>query len=162
MKFAKLFLTLSLIVAAFAVAMPTTTTSAAETATITITQDQINSSYWVTNPSRRSVTSTVVTLNDGSATVTQQISPRSQQPRETVSVWTPRISANGRTIIWVLQSATITAQAASQAYVNEVSSSWRRIADNLIRSAIRQVRKGSYTITAVSVSPAGIVITITY
>jgi hypothetical protein len=161
-KLLKMMLAFSLVMVVVSVAMPLSTVSAATVKAITITQAQINSSYAVTHPNRRSVNSTSVLLNEGSVSITQNVTPRSQATREVVSVWTPKIVANGRDLYWVLQSATVNGEPVSASYITEVNYNGQRIMSSVINAAIRQVRKGGYVINSVTISPAGIVVTITY
>lgn len=94
MKLVKIALTASLLIAIVAFAMPLSTANAAGVAnsvTITITQDQINSSYWVTNPPRRSVTNRGVALGNDVVVLTQTVTLSNGKSYDTVSNWVPHI-----------------------------------------------------------------------
>jgi hypothetical protein len=130
----KKFFTLFALVAGLIVLAVPFAGVAAQDHTVVITEDQINSSYRVTNPWRRSVTNLSVDLQDGQAVITATLTTRVGSGRQaqtttyqTSSVWTPSIS-NGR-IYWTLVSATANGEPASQELINQInlsiSSSWR-------------------------------------
>src|SRR5690348_13408691 len=59
------------------------------TKTITITQEQINSSYRVTNPWDRQLTDVSVTVEQGQVSVAATVTKRGEAPVATLSIWQP-------------------------------------------------------------------------
>ncbi|MGQ9908440.1 MAG: hypothetical protein ACUVS2_06345 [Candidatus Flexifilum sp.] len=103
---------------------------AAGTRTVTYTEAEINASYRVTNPVRRSISNLSVDLQPGMAVIssTHTLRVRGQDVVYACSsVWSPVI-ANQR-LTWNLNSATCNGQPAPQQLINQVNasigSSWR-------------------------------------
>jgi hypothetical protein len=115
----------------------------------TLTEDEINSSYRVTNPARRSVSNLSVDLQPGQASIAATITRRAPRGAgttsyNTVAIYTPEVR-EGR-IYWTLQTATVDGQPATQELIDQINaalgSSWR----NYIRGQ-RPGRVASVTIT---------------
>ncbi|MBE0688868.1 MAG: hypothetical protein IH587_01945, partial [Anaerolineae bacterium] len=100
-------------------ALPFATASAqAATRSHTWTEDQINNSYRVTNPWRRSVTDVSVDLRPGQVVISStQVYRRATYQVE--AVYEPRVS-NGR-IYWTLTSASANGEPASQDLINQIN-----------------------------------------
>ena len=136
---------LMILAAIVVLALPFATVSA-QTATRshTWTEDQINNSYRVTNPWRRSVTDVSVDLQPGQAVISStQVYRRATYQVE--AVYEPRVS-NGR-VYWTLTSASANGEPASQDLINQInaslSSSWR----NYVRQQAGVGRVQTITIT---------------
>jgi hypothetical protein len=99
-------------------------------ATRTVTEDQINESYWVTNPPARGVSDRSVDLQPGQVVVSETWTRRAAAPRQVVATIIPTIN-NGR-VFWTVASATIDGAPASDellAQINaRINSSWRNYA----------------------------------
>lgn len=123
--FRKLTLVLSLVIMSALMVAPTF--AAANTKTITKTEDQVNSSYWVTNPAWRAVTDRYVDLQPGQVVVMETITRRGKDSVAVVVTYTPSIE-NGR-LLWTVVSVTQDGQAVAQELVDQVnnhrSNSWR-------------------------------------
>lgn len=130
----KSFRTLTLIVVVVAVLGALAVPALAAERVTTYTEDQINDSYRVTNPPRRSVTDVFVDLQPGQVVISGTITTRGQNTSSVAvtATLTPSIS-NGR-LNWTLASATANGQTASQDLVNQINSifnsSWRRYIKN--------------------------------
>jgi hypothetical protein len=99
---------------------------------VTITEQQINSSFRVTNPVSRRVTDVRVDLQPGQAVISATITLRRPAGQattsfQTVSTWTPVIT-NSR-LSWTLTSATVNGSAASTDLINQINAAigtpWR-------------------------------------
>ncbi|MFN8375532.1 MAG: hypothetical protein U0694_21985 [Anaerolineae bacterium] len=146
----KLLLLVSL-VAVFAVfALP----AFAQNRTVTVTEDQINSSYRVTNSARRSVSNLHVDLQSGQAVITATVTVRGGNSWNTVTTLTPSVSSSGR-VTWTVASVTVDGQAASQDVVNQINnsiaSSWRSFIRN---------QYGTGRVASVSISDSAITFTL--
>ncbi|MBI5669957.1 MAG: LmeA family phospholipid-binding protein [Chloroflexi bacterium] len=99
----------------------------AQSATVTWTEEDINSSYRVTNPARRSVTNVSVDLQPEQVVVNATVTLRGKTPVDVVTTLTPSIS-NGR-IFWTVTAVTKDGQPVSQDILNQINasitSSWR-------------------------------------
>ena len=97
------------------------------TRTVTRTEAQVNSSYRVTNPARRSISNVYVDLQPEQVVVSATITFRRGQPAQTETTLVPTIT-NGR-IYWTVTSAIVNGQPASAellAQINaSITSSWR-------------------------------------
>ena len=144
----------------FTLALPATSASAAtETRTITITEAQINASYWVTNPPRRSVSNVHVTVENGDVSIAATVTLLHKDPIDTVSIWKPKIVAGN--VYWVLTSATHNGQPVSAAVKYEVNSSFYRIRDFVRDSLRREFKYGPYRVTAVTLTSGLVTIDVT-
>jgi hypothetical protein len=123
--FRKLAVVLSLLVMSAIMVVPTF--AAENTKIIPKTEDQVNSSYWVTNPAWRAVTSRYVDLQPGQVVVMESIARRGKDPVAVVVTYTPSVE-NGR-IFWTTVSITHDGQAVAQDIVDQVNNnrtySWR-------------------------------------
>ncbi len=99
---------------------------------VTVTEQQINSSFRVTNPVGRRVTNVRVDLQPGQAVISSTITLRrpagqSSTTNQTVSTWTPTVT--GGRLSWVLTSATVNGSPASADLINQINTaigtSWR-------------------------------------
>lgn len=115
----------------------------------TLTEEQVNETYRVSNPARRSVSNMSVDLQDGQVSIAATLTTRAGRGTATtaynaVAVYTASVR-DGR-IYWTLDSVTVDGQPASQTIVDQVNaaigSSWR----NFIRSQ-KPGRVASVTIT---------------
>lgn len=120
----KLFLLFALVAALALAAVPAL---AAETRVKTLTEDDINSSYRVTNPARRSISDVSVDLQPGQVV----IDSTHTYPRGRVYHMTTTLTAsvsNGR-IFWDVTSVSRDGQAISQDLLNQINAwmaaSWR-------------------------------------
>lgn len=108
-------------------AMAFPTLAAEKTVTVTLTEDEINSSYRVTNPRHRSITDVNVDLQEGQVVISATfIAPKTSSVPVSVTL-VPSVS-NGR-VFWTVSEATANGQPASAdllAQINaSISSSWR-------------------------------------
>ncbi|MBE2183782.1 MAG: hypothetical protein IAE89_10185 [Anaerolineae bacterium] len=123
-----------LVVAALGTLMIPFVVSAQETTegrSVTITEEQINDSFAVTNPSRRRASDVVVDLQAGQVQLSFDWSNR--RPDDGVanasvsSIWAPLLE-NGR-LFWTLESATVDGEPASEEMMEQIntqlSSRWR-------------------------------------
>ncbi|MDX2141110.1 MAG: hypothetical protein SF123_23710 [Chloroflexota bacterium] len=114
------------VVALVVLALPFAVVSAQNTRTVVTTEEDINDSYRVTNPARRSVSNVYVDLQPNQVVVSATITYR-RVTYATVSTWTPSV-VNGR-LTWTLVSVTGNGQPASQDLINQVNASiatsWR-------------------------------------
>lgn len=124
-RFPKLIALLSTIFALLLLVAPTLADDSATTRTIT--EQQINESYRVTNPVRRSVSDRAVDLQPGQVVVNEIVTRRGQEPVAVVVVYTPSVQ-NGR-IFWTTVSVTRDGQPVSQEIIDQINnnrqSSWR-------------------------------------
>jgi hypothetical protein len=116
-KFVKPLVIVSAIVALLGAALPAVQAQAATvvpdrwqktTQTFTVTQDQINSSYRVTNPRDRQITDVSVTVEAGQVSVAATITKPGKDPIATVSIWQPVIRVG--LVDWKFVSATANGQ----------------------------------------------------
>lgn len=123
--FRPILISLSMVVVLVASALPA---FAQETHTITVTEEQINESYRVTNPIRRSLSDVSIDLLPGQVAQTATYTRRGHEPVELITTFVPSIS-NGR-IYWSVSSATTDGEAISEDLLNQINasieSSWRR------------------------------------
>lgn len=123
--FRPILIVLSMIVVLVMSALPA---FAQESRTITFTEDQINESYRVTNPIRRSLSDVSIDLQPGQAVQTATYTRRGHEPVELITTFIPNIS-NGR-IYWSVSSITAHGEAISEDLLNQINasieSSWRR------------------------------------
>jgi len=95
--------------------------------TVTLTESDINSSYRVTNPARRSITNVNVDLQPNQVTITATFTAPKTQPIPVSVTLEPTVS-NGR-VTWTVLSATANSKPASGdllAQINaSISASWR-------------------------------------
>ena len=161
MKTFKLLSVLAVLVAIVLLAAPLSTANAATvTKTFTITQDQINSSYRVTNPRNRKVSNVAVTVEDGQVSIAATITPRGQQAFDTVTVWKPILT--GGLVYWKLDSATVGGQPASTAQRNLLLIIHRIALRNRIWLLTRQgLTNHRYRVTNITLTPGTISITAT-
>ena len=107
------------------VAVPT---FAQDSHTVTITEDQINNSYWVTNPEWRAVTNRTVDLQLGQVVVSETITPRRGDSVAVVITYTPTV-INGR-VTWAAAAVTADGEAVSDPLLSQINShmasSWRQ------------------------------------
>ncbi len=123
-----------LVVAALGALMIPFAVSAQETTegrSVTVTEEQINDSFAVTNPSRRRVSEVVVDLQAGQVQLSFDWSNRRSSDgaanASVSSIWTPMLE-NGR-LFWTLESATVDGEPASEEMMEQInahiSSMWR-------------------------------------
>lgn len=93
--FRRIFIVLTVVVALAALAVPTFAQGTATNRTVTATEDQINASYWVTNPVYRSVSNAHVDLQAGQVVVSATFTYRRTGSFEGEAVLVPTIR-NGR------------------------------------------------------------------
>ena len=123
--FRKLALVLSVVVMSALMVAPTF--AATGTKVITKTEDQINSSYYVTNPAWRAVSNRYVDLQAGQVVVQETVTLRGKDPMAVVVTYTPSVENNR--LFWTVVSVTKDGQAVSQELVDQVNAnrtySWR-------------------------------------
>lgn len=123
--FRSILIVLSVVVVLVVSALPA---FAQETHTVTVTEDQINESYRVTNPIRRSLSNVSIDLQPGQVVQTATYTRRGHEPVELTTTFVPSIS-NGR-IYWSVSSVTADGEAISEDLLNQINasieSSWRR------------------------------------
>ena len=164
-KLVKGFLIAIAIVALLGAALPAAQASAAPvpaswqktTKTITITQDQINSSYRVTNPRNRAITNVSVTVGQGQVSIAATVTKRGQDPVATVSVWEPVIRYG--LIDWKFVSATANGQPVTPDLKQILIRIHQVELRNLVRGIIRHNSPTRIVVTAVAVTPGLITIT---
>ncbi len=134
--------------------------AATVTKTITLTQDQINSSYRVTNPRNRKVSNVSVTIQDGQVSIAATVTQRGQQPVDTVTVWKPVLLRG--LVYWKLESATIGGQPATKAMQNVLLVLHRIPLRNLVWQLIRRgLASRVYRVTNITLTPGTVSITAT-
>jgi len=126
--------------------------------TVTITEDQINSSYWVTNPVRRSVTNKHVTLGDGTVTISATITHHDGKTFDVVSVWKPYISRG--VLVFGFQSVTVNGQTATPSDRLQIILAHRWIVRDAIRDYVRHQVGGPFQYTSLTVTPGLITINV--
>lgn len=128
--------------------------AAQESKSKTWTEAQINASYRVTNPARRSISNIHVDLQPGQAVVTATYTRRGQSPVATSTTLVPYID-DGR-IYWEVTSVLANGQPASDELIAQINlsivSAWR----NYIR---RQAGTGHFT--AVTITGGDLTVTYT-
>lgn len=144
---------LTLIVLAATFAIPNAT-FAATSRTRTFTEEQINSSYRVTNPRSRAITNRRVDLQPGKVVITATWTRPRKAPVEVSSTYVPSI-VDGR-VNWQLIAATVDGQPVSaevQEQINaRITASWTRFVKN---------RLGAGRVTNVAITDNDISFTIT-
>ncbi len=130
----KPFVFLFTLIALFALAIPfTTAQTPVATNTLVLTEQQVNDSYWVSNPRNRNITNVVVDLQPGqaviSSTYTRRTTPAGQTTSVALSVTMVPSVVNGR-VQWAVTNATANGTAASGDLLNQINThlgaSWRR------------------------------------
>lgn len=125
MNVRKLSLVALLVVVFAAMAFPTL--AAEKTVTVTLSETDINSSYRVTNPARRSVSDVYVDLQTGQAVITATFDGPNISPIPVSVTLVPTVS-NGR-LTWTVSEATANGQPASADLLKQIntsiSTSWR-------------------------------------
>ncbi len=145
----KLFLLL-VVVAALALAI--VPALAAETRVKTLTEDEINNSYRVTNPARRSVSNVSVDLQPGQVVVYSTHTYPRGRVYQVMSTFTASVS-NGR-IVWQAVTASVDGQTVPQEVLNQINA-W-------IDASWRNYFKSKHSGRVVSVEISEDAITITY
>jgi len=115
--------------------------AAAVTRTWTATEDQINSTYRVTNPARRTVSDVSVDLQPGQVVVSSTHTYRRNIAYSVVTTFIPTVS-NGR-VTWEVSTTTVNGEALP-ADVQQQINDW-------IGASWRNYLKGKYTGRVVSV-----------
>jgi hypothetical protein len=164
-KLTKGLLIATAIVALLGAALPAAQASAAPipdqwqktTKTITITQDQINSSYRVTNPVNRAITDVSVTIGQGQVSVAATVTKRGEPPVATVSIWQPVIRYG--LIDWKFVSATANGQPVTPDLKQILIRIHQVALRNLVRAIIRHNAPVRVFVTDVTLTPGLITIT---
>lgn len=138
----KLSLIALLLVVFAAMAVPTL--AAEKTVTVTLSETDINSSFRVTNPARRTISDVYVDLQTGQAVITATFTNRNATSIP-VSVTLVPVLSNGR-VTWTVSEATANGQAASAELLTQINT--------FISTAWRNYWKGQVTgkVTAFSIS----------
>jgi len=152
--------TIGKLLIAFALSVPLSMVAApafaqGNTHTVTITEEQINDSYRVTNPARRSVAEVSVDLQEGQAVHTATFTWRNYGPVEVVTTATPSIR-NGR-VYWTVTSVTADGETVSDELLRQINSSIETSWRNYVR---RQLPAGR--ITDIQISETQITVTFTH
>jgi hypothetical protein len=123
----KLGLIALLVVILGAMAFPTLAADKTKTVTVTLTETDINNSYRVTNPARRSITNVHVDLQPGQVYITATFTAPKTSPIPVSATLVPSVS-NGR-VYWTVSAATANGKPAPAdllAQINaSITSSWR-------------------------------------
>jgi hypothetical protein len=127
------------------------------TKTITITQDQINSSYRVTNPLDRAISNVSVTVQQGQISIAATFTKRGQPPINTVSIWQPVIRYG--LLDWKFVSATGNGQPITPDLLAIVVRIHHVALFNAVRGLLRSLAPVRITITNVSLTPGLVTIT---
>lgn len=110
-----------------AMALPTLAADKTKTVTVTLSESDINSSYRVTNPARRSITNVNVDLQPGQVVITATFTAPKSDPIAVSVTLEPTLS-NGR-VYWTVLSATANGKPASADLLTQInasiSTSWR-------------------------------------
>jgi len=149
-----------LVVASTAVALVPAQAAAPHATTakqVVVTETQINASYWVTNPVRRSVSNKHVTLGDGTVTISATITHRDGKTVEAQSVWKPFVNAQGA-LVFNFQSATVNGQPANVADRRELILAHQTRVHFAIREYVRKQVGGAFRYTKITVTPGQVVI----
>ncbi len=97
------------------------------TRTITLTEADINASFRVTNPPRRTVTNVHVDCQPGQVVISATMTYRGHPPMQVAATFAPSIN-NGR-VYWLVSAATVNGQPASLELLQQInasiSASWR-------------------------------------
>lgn len=142
MNVRKLSLAALLVVVFAAMAFPAL--AAEKTVTVTVSEADINSSYRVTNPPRRTISDVVVDLQDGQAVINATFTGANTGAIAVSVTLVPTVS-NGR-VTWTVSEATANGQAASADLLKQINTS--------ISTAWRNYWKGQVTgkVTAFTIS----------
>ncbi|MCC7447478.1 MAG: hypothetical protein IT324_08690 [Anaerolineae bacterium] len=124
---------------------------------VVVTEAQINASYWVTNPVRRSVSNKHVTLGDGTVTISATITHRDGTTLEAQSVWKPFVNAQGA-LVFNFQSATVSGQPANVTDRRELILAHQTRIHYAIREYVRKQVGGAFRYTKITVTPGQVVI----
>ncbi len=120
-------LTVGLVLVAVLTVIVTPAFAQDTTRTITRTEDEVNQSYWVTNPGWRAITDRYVDLQNGQVVVKESITRRGKDPLAVEITYVPSIE-NGR-IFWTITSVLHDGQSAAQEIIDQAnanrSNSWR-------------------------------------
>lgn len=120
----------------------------------TITEDDINATYRVSNPARRSVSDVYVDLQEGQAVITATMTLRGKDPVAVSVTFVPSIS-NGR-LYWTVTAATEDGNPVSADLLAEInlriSAAWR----NYIRDHAPAGHFTSITITETDLTITGV------
>lgn len=151
--FKRLSFTLVVIAVLAAIVMPFASVSAQEeTRTVEITEDQVNSSFRVTNPWRRSLSNISVDLQDGQAAVSGTYTRRAGSVNF-VATYVPSVE-NGD-IFWTLVDLQVDGAAVPQSTLDALNNS-------LARELRRTVKEYYEFVTVTDIQIGGDVATITY
>jgi hypothetical protein len=126
-----------------------------ETCILTWTEDEINQSYRVTNPARRSVSSVVVDLQPGQVVISATITLPRQQPVATITTLTPYIE-NGR-LFWTVSAVTGDGVSVSDELLAQINAAITASWQNYVRTTGR-----TGVITAVDITDTEISLTLTH
>lgn len=159
------YLIAGLLIAAVVLALPQAPASAASrtktSQTVTITEDQINSSHWITNPAHPFVTNKHVTLGDSIVTISATLT-HGNKVFDASSVWKPYVTSKGL-LVFGFQSVTVitdSATAAEQADESELRLAHQHIVHDAIRDYVRSQVGGPFKYTSISVTPGLVTITV--
>lgn len=154
----KRIFTLIAVLVIAALALPLMVSAQTATRTFTITEEEINESFHVTNPSRVRVTNMVVDLQPDQVSVSYTYTTRAPRGSQTTShsvntVYVPDIQ-DGR-LYWSVTSVTVDGRPASDDLVRQINasieSSWR----NYIRR-----QHGTGHVTSIAITDTDITITL--
>jgi hypothetical protein len=126
-----------------------------ENCILTWTEDEINQSYRVTNPARRSVSSVVVDLRPGQVVISATITLPRQQPVATITTLTPYIE-NGR-LFWTVSAVTGDGVSVSDELLTQINAAITASWQNYVRTTGR-----TGVITAVDITDTEISLTLTH
>jgi hypothetical protein len=145
----KRFLMLFILLMA-ALVLPLVVSAQGQNRTFTVTEDEINSSFRVTNSARQRVSDMSVDLQADQVSLSYTYTTRGQRGQGTTSysvnsVYVPTVT-NGR-ITWTVSSVTVDGQPASEDLTRQINSSIQSSWRNYLRQQHGTGRVSSVTIT---------------
>jgi len=157
MKISRFVLIAVVMLTAAALLLPQTQSQAAAAIkvtpqTVTLTEAQINSSFWVTNPAKRSVTNRHVTLGNGTVTISETVKYAKGKTHDVVSVWSPSVNKAG-VLMFGFQSVTLDGKPATRIERFRWQHSYHAtMVRDAIRDYVRKQVKGTFKYTSITVT----------
>lgn len=149
-KFALLFTLVAVLVVGVLPAVAQTSTCI-----ITWTEDEINQSYRVTNPARRSVSNMSVDLQPGQVVISATITLPRHQPVAVITTMTPYIE-NGR-LFWTVSAVASDGSAISDELLGQINTTITSSWQNYIRTT-----GYSGAVTAIDITDTDLTVTLTH
>jgi hypothetical protein len=127
--------------------------------TVIVTENQINNSYWITHPIRRSVSNKHVSLNgDGTVLITATITGTNGVVHNAQAIWKPYISRG--VLIFNFQSATVDGKPANNAERYELRSAHQTIVRAAIRDYVRSQVGSVFVYKSIAITQGQIAVTV--